>query len=164
MAHLYSTTSFIPTNYNVPSVSRRRGAKDGHSVGGDSGVVEVHRWTPLGVQTVPALVGVHLDIQLRVPEKTSVLFPKAGTPAPLARARLVLCCHRIVKPEETSLQHPDYDRPTLTEPRSRLTGDIVAGEQLPGVVCLIYTRAAIRLTSLNWFRKHQQQPSMNMFY
>ena len=129
---------------------------DVHSVGSDARIVQTHS-TPLGFEVVNTLVGVHHDIPLRVPSRACLLARDIVAFSPLAMARLVLCRHRIVPAEHTSLRRTHYDRPTLAKPLPRLFGVGFTCEHFPYVVVrLVYSRTARRLTSLHRCRENKQ--------
>jgi len=109
--------------------------------------VQTHS-TPLSFGFVPALVGVHQNLPLRVPFEASNLVPELDTSSPLAMARLVLCCHRVVPLEDATLRRTHHDRPTLAKPLPRLFGDGLPADQFPYVVRLMYSRVARLLTRL----------------
>ena len=104
--------------------------------------------TPLGFGVAPALVGVHQNLPLRVPFEATILAPEPDASSPLAMARLVLCCYRIVPLEDAALRRTHYDRPTLAKPLSRLSGDGPPLDQFPYVVRLMYSRVARLLARL----------------
>ena len=117
------------------------------SVAGDGGVVHLHG-APLGLRSLPALVGVHLVLRRRLPTPAPLPPEQLEARAVLVGAVAVLGGDGEVPAEHTALCGADDDGPPAPDPLPRLAGRLVPGEQVPDVVCLLHCRTARRLSGL----------------